>query len=354
MTSILSKRKGIVDMDQSKSKIPKIDEEDEEDEDDYSGIDDVSEDDISDISDVSDVSDVSDESEEEENKDINYLYHSKIPGQKNICFSEEEKNIIIEYIPESKDNFTENYCDMSEKYQTRSDYHCSRIHNFIKGFTYITETHPNLFKYIKHDEYDISFFTKSMIVRKSNRYLMKYKDDVSNLLKNQEDGTVLFLNARLVFDEGKSTHHISFDIRKNGNKVYIKVIDLACWLRDDKELLKNSFKYIYSKDILNIQDIQDIDINIYFTFDDFIMTEENITTEEELYSICRTEKAQLQYAEKELFGIGYCVGWALYFIVEMYINKIDLNTIYRILYQMNKELRAKYIFVWYDNFFIKL
>ena len=150
----------------------------------------------------------------------------------------------------------------------------------------------------------------------------------------------------------KSRHkYISFDIRKNGNKVYIKVIDLACWLRDDKELLKNSFKYIYSKDI---QDIQDIDINIYFTFDDFIMTEENITTEEELYSICSTEKAQLQYAEKELFGIGYCVGWALYFIVEMYINKIDLNTIYRILYQMNKELRAKYIFVWYDNFFIKL
>jgi hypothetical protein len=318
--------------------------EEDEDEENYDDI-------LGDLSDDEDsIDDLSEEEEEEEEN--NYIYKSKIPNQEDVCFTKKEKDIIIEYIPSSEERFIEKKCDIFKIYRMdESEYHCSLLANYGKGFESITENYPDLFKYIKHDRHDISFDKNSPLVSRINMYPYDIAQDTLRLLKNQEDGTVIFLNTYFVLEKdlkGKKlkSHHVSIDIRRNGKDRDIRIIDLSCWFAKEREILKNTFKGIYIK--------QDVNININFTFDNFMMNEEKLQTEDDLYTFCKKSKAFLQTAENKLFGFGYCMGWALYFITELYINKRDINDMYKTLYDMDHILRAKYIFVWYDNFFSKL
>ena len=177
---------------------------------------------------------------------------------------------------------------------------------------------------------------------KKTTYQLLYK------LKTVEHGSIV-MNTDLFITSRKNVgHRILIEIKKEGDDYDIYVIDTGCKDDNYKTCMFNTLKALFDK-------VFEIDLErekLHFTFNDFIMKKlgDNYT-EKKMQKKC--EQKFLQKGES-FFGIGYCVGWSLYFLYQLYVEKRSMEDVYEELYNKPSSIISGFIFIWYDRFFSKV
>ena len=283
-----------------------------------------------------------------------FIYKNLIKNQPNLCVSRKEKEDIKRVCSEIKDDmFSSSNCSLDDVYIDKLNVgaHCSRYMNFLKVYQSFTQRYPNLFLYSSYTS------DRDLVLLKSSKIdffpIAKMSNDINELIKKQVneklDG---YLICNTSFQTKDSSHHFLVEISRGGDNdmfddiddvddivnITIKIIDVACWSDRDKEKFENTFNKIYEN-----AGLTNVNINLIFTLDDYIENRD---------MSCYTTNLQME--EKQLFGIGYCVGWGLYFIHKLYIENEPIDSVYETLLSLDDKTRAKFIFIWYDLFFGKL
>jgi hypothetical protein len=172
-------------------------------------------------------------------------------------------------------------------------------------------------------------------------------------LINGKVGSSIFLNCGIEYINYPKKynwgHHLSILINKtNETRITIDRIDTGCLSNDQKRLFNGTMFKLYRDDVGD--ESKNIEIIINFSFEDFLKRKYNLEVIEYDDELC----INLQKQEEMLFGFGFCVSWGIFFMVEIFYKGKEIYDIYDLIYSMEHDERAKFIFVWYDVFYTEM
>ncbi len=299
-----------------------------------------------------------------------YVYNA-YKLKKDVCFQDYEKETVEKNIEDSSKRFIKKDCDLKKQWILSQHYHsCNASLNLRDLYTYFVKKKTDIFYYIDRpidliDEvYDISIsidISREIFIKQSYFKYELSKNLAKKLRDQVKTGVInssIFLNCSINYkDLGKSIggHHISFLVTKTDiNKIKFEIIDTGCNY-ENKEKFMETILTIYKNDVGESN--EDIEIFIIFSFEEFLKEKYRINSlgeeipENELEILCNKN---LQTEEKYLFGYGFCVSWGLFFMIEIFFKGKTIYDIYDMIYRMEDQERAKFIYVWYDNFYSKM
>lgn len=116
------------------------------------------------------------------------------------------------------------------------------------------------------------------------------------------------------------------------DKLILEVVDTGKWSNTQKHMLNNTLDQIfYFRAYTNVV--------IKYMFE---MTEQEIAM---------VSSGALQIMEDEAIQGGYCAGWATFYIFYHLFKNIPLEELYNLIFTMDDEVRALFIYLWWDEFF---
>jgi hypothetical protein len=285
-----------------------------------------------DIFDVDDVDGVEDDK---------YEYIPRLPNQPRICLEQSEIDAIRKLIPELQDSdFKKTDCDENQTYSIDETDHCCIMSNFSKAYTYFINSSQHssselIFQLPDKDIYDMKIFNSSKLRMFT---IISINPVLVSLLRGQKDGEVIVANISIgerSVSNSVIAHHIVASFSKKEDTIFISIYDTHCQSDDYKSQFIDLFRKIYEYQVkINYNQ------NISFEFDNYVASE----------STHKDCDYNLQEYDSDL-GLGFCVGWGLYFLHQIVIKKPSYQIYHELI---NIPTLSFFIYIWYDMFFHKV
>ncbi len=282
-----------------------------------------------------------------------YEYKNRLENQPRICVSESDVENLSEHLHELTENDFEENCQSSGPYIISREQHCSSLVNFVKAYTHFVNKTERTYEIICAAPECGNDIVLENVGTHFN--ILFVNERFKEFAEKQTDGSIIVANVSIAYTN-QPGHHLLAEIRKESFHFIITVFDTRCTPDPIKLEIANVFKTIY-KEIVNIFDVQ---FHVRFAFDEFsekkalsFQTDYQFTLEEfdgDVKTIC--ENSRLQLDEGKLYGVGYCVGWTLYFLHQLYVEGKTAMELYEELDEVYNK--AAFIYIWHDLFFSKV